>query len=357
MFPTNSSDSQGSPVTPLLLHWYDAHKRTLPWRGTHDPYAIWVSETMLQQTRVETVLSYYSRFLEAFPTVQALADAPLDDVLKLWEGLGYYRRAQNLHKGARQVVDEFGGKLPASVEQLMKIHGIGEYTAGAIASIAFGLPVPAVDGNVIRVVSRVCGIRENVGIPSVHRALTANASQLVSPMRPGDFNQAMMDLGSAVCTPGTPDCEACPLQNHCDAFKEGDAELLPVLPKKNPPKEIEYDLLLIRSEAGVLVRQRTESMLQGLWCFPMLEGHHAIKALPASAKRRLGLKVSNTVYLDDARHVFTHQVWKMKIYRMDTEQVTAPEGWHFVNEAELAALPMPTAIAKARKEAVHLLTE
>ncbi len=346
-----------SLVTRLLLHWYDEHKRTLPWRGAHDPYAIWVSETMLQQTRVETVLSYYPRFLDRFPTVQALADAPLDDVLKLWEGLGYYRRAQNLHKGAQQVVNDFGGKLPQSTEQLMKIHGIGEYTAGAIASIAFSLPVPAVDGNVIRVVSRLCGIRENVGIPSVHRALKESASLLVSSTRPGDFNQAMMDLGSAICTPGTPDCEACPLRDHCDAFREGDAELLPVLPKKNPPREIDYDLLLICSESGVLVRQRTETMLQGLWCFPMLEGHHTTAALPGAVKRRLGLKVGNVSYLEDARHIFTHQVWKMKIYLLETSETTPPEGWCFVSANGLSQLSMPTAIVKARRAAIKFLSE
>ena len=187
----------------LLLAWYDAHARSLPWRGIHDPYRTWVSETMLQQTRVETVLAYYERFLQRFPTVKALAAAPEDDVLKLWEGLGYYRRARNLHRGAQQVMEEFGGVMPSAVEQLRKIHGVGEYTAGAIASIAFDQPVPAVDGNVIRVVSRFRGIRENVGAPSVRRQLTAEAAALVPEERPGDFNQALMDLGSAVCVPGT----------------------------------------------------------------------------------------------------------------------------------------------------------
>ncbi len=344
-------------VSSLLLDWYDQHKRTLPWRGLRDPYAIWVSETMLQQTRVETVLSYYPRFMHAFPTVQALADAPLEDVLKLWEGLGYYRRAQNLHKGAQQVVADYHGILPNTPAELMKIHGIGDYTAGAIASIAFDLPVPAVDGNVIRVVSRLCGIRENVGIPSVKRALTANAAVLVPVERPGDFNQALMDLGSAICTPGTPDCAACPLMNCCNACREGDAELLPVLPRKNPPREIDYDLLLIRSGNRVLVHQRTETLLQGLWIFPMLEEHHAPSALPAAVKRRLGLKAGKAVFLDDARHVFTHQVWQMKIYLLDTACDAAPEGWRFVDAQELASLPMPTAVVKARKAIADRLTD
>ncbi len=336
-------------VSSLLLNWYDHHKRTLPWRGLQDPYAIWVSETMLQQTRVETVLSYYPRFMHAFPAVKALADAPLDEVLKLWEGLGYYRRAQNLHKGAQQVMADYQGTLPHSPAELMKIHGIGDYTAGAIASIAYGFPVPAVDGNVIRVISRLCGIRDNVGIPSVKRALTARAAELVPSHRPGDFNQALMDLGSAICTPGTPDCSTCPLISCCDAYREGDAELLPVLPRKNPPRAMDYDLLLVRSGNRVLVHQRTETLLQGLWIFPMLEGHHAPSSLPAAAKRRFSLKTGKAVFLDEARHVFTHQVWQMKIYLLDTSDTAAPEGWRFVDGQELAALPMPTAVIKARK--------
>ena len=168
-------------ISSLLLRWYDQHARTLPWRGIHDPYRTWISETMLQQTRVETVLGYYERFLQRFPAVTDLAVAPEDDVLKLWEGLGYYSRARNLHKGAKQVMAEFGGEIPSTVDELRKITGIGPYTAGAIASIAFDQAVPAVDGNVIRVVSRLRGIRENVGIPSVRRALEAEASLMVLP--------------------------------------------------------------------------------------------------------------------------------------------------------------------------------
>lgn len=343
-------------IADLLLSWYDRHARVLPWRGIHDPYATWVSETMLQQTRVETVLSYYPRFLAAFPTVQALADAPLEDVLKHWEGLGYYRRAQNLHKGARQVVDTWGGVIPAEPEELRKISGIGDYTAGAIASIAYDRPVPAVDGNVIRVVCRLAAIRENVGIPSVKRRIAQEAARLVPPRRPGDFNQAMMDLGATVCTPGTPDCAACPLRERCDAFAAGDAEELPELPRKTPPRAIDYDLLLVFSDGRVLVRQRTEAMLQGLWIFPMLEGRRAPSALPAAAKRRLGLPLGRAQELGEARHVFTHQVWQMRLFALDTAASAAPEGWRFVTAQELAALPLPTAVAKARRLAMERLT-
>lgn len=331
-----------------LLRWYDEHARTLPWRGIHNAYHTWVSETMLQQTRVETVLSYYQRFIDRFPTVEALAAAPEDEVLKLWEGLGYYRRARNLHRGARQVAEELGGVIPSDVKELLKISGIGEYTAGAIASIAYDQPVPAVDGNVIRVVSRVRGIRENVGIPSVKRQIAQAAAELVPQERPGDFNQAMMDLGATICVPGTPSCERCPVAEMCEACREGDAEDIPELPRKNPPKVIDYDLCLIYNGDRVLMRQRTETMLQGLWIYPMIEEHHTAKQLPALVKRRIGLPVADIQPAGEAKHVFTHQVWQMKIYTMSTT-AEAPDGWRFVTLEEMQALTIPTAVKKAKE--------
>ena len=337
-------------IAPLLLAWYDQHARTLPWRGIHDAYRTWVSETMLQQTRVETVLGYYDRFLQRFPTIADLAAAPEDDVLKLWEGLGYYSRARNLHKGAQQVMADFDGTIPAEVDQLRRISGIGPYTAGAIASIAFDQPVPAVDGNVIRVVSRLTGIRENVGIPSVRRMLEAQAADLVPAQRPGDFNQAMMDLGATICTPGTPSCEKCPLQSLCDAYAAGDAEDLPVLPRKNPPKVIDYAVCLIFSGDRVLMRQRTETMLHGLWGFPMVEGTPTLRQLPAAVKKLTKLAVTDTQSVGEAKHVFTHQIWQMQLYTMHVpETADAPAGYRFVPVEEMASLAIPTAVKAAVK--------
>lgn len=346
-----------SDFSDLLLAWYDRHARVLPWRGIHDPYATWVSETMLQQTRVETVLSYYDRFLRRFPTVAALAAASEADVLKLWEGLGYYRRARNLHRGAQQVMAEFGGAIPTDVASLRKIHGIGEYTAGAIASIAFDQPVPAVDGNVVRVVSRVKGIRENAGIPSIHRCIAAEAAALVPTHRPGDFNQAMMDLGATVCVPGTPSCERCPVAALCDANHEGDAESLPVLPHQNPPRPLDYDVCLIISQNRVLMRQRTEAMLQGLWVFPMVEGHSTLQQLPALVKRLTSMPVSDVRPYGEARHVFTHQVWQMKLYAMVTDALEAPPGWRFVTLSEMETLAVPTAVRRAVQVVREILKE
>lgn len=339
-------------IAPLLLAWYDQHARTLPWRGIHDPYRTWVSETMLQQTRVETVLGYYERFLRRFPTIADLAAAPEDDVLKMWEGLGYYSRARNLHKGAKQVMTEYGGSIPATVEALRKISGIGPYTAGAIASIAFDQPVPAVDGNVIRVVSRLRGIRENVGIPSVRRLLEGEAASLVPAKRPGDFNQALMDLGATVCVPGTPSCERCPLQAACDAFAAGDAEELPLLPRKNPPKVLDYAVCLIFSGNRVLMRQRTEAMLHGLWVFPMAEGKPTLRQLPAAVKKLTKLRVTDIREAGEAKHVFTHQIWQMQLYTMSAPAgAQDPPGYRFIPVAELSALTIPTAVKAAVKAA------
>lgn len=334
-------------IRKRLLSWYDEHARRLPWRGIHDPYRTWVSETMLQQTRVETVLGYYERFLMRFPTVADLAEAPQDDVLKLWEGLGYYSRARNLHKGARQVMAEFGGMIPQDVAALRTISGVGPYTAGAIASIAFDQPVPAVDGNVIRVTSRLFGVRENAGIPSVKRRIETMAGEMIDPERPGDFNQALMDLGATVCVPGTPACEKCPLRALCDAYAAGDAEELPQLPRKSPPKQLYYDVCLIFSGGRVLMRQRTETLLHGLWVYPMIEGTHTHSQLLPAVKRLTKLSVEQITDAGEARHVFTHQVWNMRLYLMQTEATEAPTGWRFVTIEEMDALAIPSAVRAA----------
>jgi A/G-specific adenine glycosylase len=335
-------------ISLSLLAWYDANARVLPWRGFHDAYRTWVSEAMLQQTRVETVLSYYERFLSRFPDLPALAAASEAEVLKEWEGLGYYSRARNLWKGAKQVVSEYGGILPRDPEKLRKISGIGPYTAGAIASIAYDVPVPAVDGNVIRVLSRIFGIRSDALEPETRRRIDALAASLVPAERPGDYNQAVMDLGATVCVPGTPDCSRCPLSAFCDAFRDGDASDLPVLPKARPQKVIPYAVLLIRSGDRVLMRQRTERLLQGLWCFPMLEGTFSKEELAEQVQKKLHLSCSNFMEAGSARHVFTHQIWQMQLYTMSAEaSASAPAGYEFIPLDRLSALPLPIAMNAA----------
>ncbi len=337
------------PIAASLLSWYDRHARVLPWRGIHDPYRTWVSEAMLQQTRVETVLGYYDRFLSAFPTLPALAAASEDQVLKCWEGLGYYSRARNLWLGARQVMEEFDGVLPRSPESLQKIRGIGPYTSRAIASIAFDVPVPAVDGNVIRVISRLYGIRENPLQPPVRRHLEELAAALVPEERPGDYNQAVMDLGAGICVPGTPDCEACPLRFFCDACRAGDAASLPLLPAAKAPREIRWDVPVLFSPEGVLMRRRTEKLLQGLWAFPMVEGRLSPEELKIHLGKKMKTEISSLTLCGAARHVFTHQVWQMTLYTGETGSFAPPPGCEWISPEAFPALALPVAVRSAAK--------
>ena len=335
-------------ISSSLLAWYDLCARDLPWRGFHDAYRTWVSEAMLQQTRVETVLPYYHRFLSRFPDLASLAAAPEADVLKEWEGLGYYSRARNLWKGARQVMSEYGGILPREPEKLRKICGIGPYTAGAVASIAYDVPVPAVDGNVIRVLSRIYGIRTDALEPDTRRRIEKLAASLVPSDRPGDYNQAVMDLGATVCVPGTPDCGRCPLSAFCDAFTAGDAADLPVLPKTKPQIILPYSVLLILSGDRVLMRRRTENLLHGLWCFPMLEGFFQDDELARQIQKKLRLACGGLKEAGAARHVFTHRIWQMRIYTMSAEaSASAPAGYSFIAPDRLASLPLPVAMNAA----------
>ena len=337
------------PVTEALLRWYDENARKMPWRGIRDPYGVWVSEIMLQQTRVDTVRAYYSRFMARFPTPAALAEAPEEEVLKMWEGLGYYSRARNLREGARQVMQRYGGALPRTPEELRKIRGIGPYTSCAIASIAFGAAVPAVDGNVIRVVSRLYDLRDNPKEAKASEEIEKLAAELVPPERPGDHNQAMMDLGATVCVPGTPDCDRCPLREMCRAFAAGTAESLPRLPGAPAPREIEYDLVIPLSGEKTLLRRRTEKLLQGMWCFPMLEGHREPEEIRRLLSGKWGAEAEKPVPAGEAKHVFTHQVWRMKLYVVRTGEIPAPEGYAWIPLADMGELPLPTAMKAARE--------
>jgi len=335
-------------IAQALLDWYDVHQRTMPWRGIHNPYATWVSETMLQQTQVNTVKGYYERFMAAFPTLESLASAQEEQVLKLWEGLGYYSRARNLLKGARQVMEEHGGQLPREEKALRSVSGIGPYTAGAILSIAYDLPYPAVDGNVIRVMTRLYNIREDVGVPSVNRAIWQAARDTMSQERPGDFNQAVMDLGASVCVPGTPNCESCPLRSHCQGYAAGDPESLPVKMKIKAPKVIPMGVGIVTCGEKTLVLQRQERMLGGLYTFVTQPEGNSKTAL---SKRLKSLKVK-AVYgqeLGEARHVFTHQVWEMRIHHYTAESMPEVPHGQWVTSQELAKLPFPTAMKAALK--------
>ncbi len=300
------------------------------------------------------MLSYFSRFMTRFPTVKALADAPEQDLMKTWEGLGYYSRARNLKKAAGQVMAAYHGKLPQTVEELRTLSGIGPYTAGAIASIAFSVQTPAVDGNVIRVISRVKGIREDIQIPSVARQIYIKTSALVPPDRPGDFNQALMDLGATICLPSTPACDKCPLSACCDALKAGDAELLPIKMKAQAPKQTVMGVGLVTCNENILVQMRREKLLGGLWVFVLLEGDNTPAAMEKHLKS-LGLTATYAGDKGSARHIFTHRIWNMHLMHFMAKKDMPVKDYRWVSLAELSELPFPTAMKAALKEAKMLL--
>ncbi len=258
-----------SSFSRRLLAWYDAGHRDLPWRRTRDPYRIWISETLLQQTQVHTVIPYYRKFLARFPTVRALARAPLDDVLKTWEGAGYYARARNLYRAAQLVVAAHGGRLPRRVDELMRLPGIGRYTAGAIASIAFGADAPVLDGNVTRLLCRYFGLRGDPKTAAVRAELWQLAQGLLPRGRAGDFNQAMMELGATVCTPRAPRCAECPLRRGCTARRTGAQDQLPARTARRSAPHYDIGVGIIWKRGRILIQQRpAHGLLGGLWEFP-----------------------------------------------------------------------------------------
>lgn len=310
-------EKQNVPLAALsgdLLRWYDRHARILPWREQPDPYRVWVSEIMLQQTRVEAVRPYFERFMEALPTVEALADAPEETLMKLWEGLGYYNRARNLQRAARMVVEQYGGVLPSSYEQLLSLPGIGEYTAGAVASIAYGIAVPAVDGNVLRVLSRLLASEADIAQPKVKAVFRGIAADMQPSGRPGDYNQAMMELGATVCVPASPRCAACPVAHSCMARQLDCAAALPIKSPKRERRREDRTVFLILCDGKVLIRKRAESgLLSGMWELPNVQGRlseeQAIRQM-----EEWGIQTAAPREAGESKHVFTHVEWWMQGY-------------------------------------------
>ena len=292
-----------------LLNWYRANRRDLPWRRTRDPYAIWVSEIMLQQTRVAVVVPYWERWMARFPTAGALAAAELDEVLSAWSGLGYYGRARNLHRGAQEVVARHGGAVPGSAAELRALPGIGRYTAGAIASMAFDLPEPLVDGNVARVLARLFAIEDDVKASATARRLWQIAGSLVPAHAPGDFNQGLMELGATVCVPGPPRCEVCPLAARCQARAAGIEAALP----RTPPRPRDADKPLLAGTAAwvarrgrlLLARRRPDGLFGGLWELPQAAGLPALRELLAGAGLELEPAARSPVHVH--RQVLSHR--------------------------------------------------
>ena len=313
-----------SSIVSPLIRWYESGHRTLPWREDPTPYHIWISEIMLQQTRIEAVIPYYFRFLSALPTVEALADADDELLLKLWEGLGYYSRVRNLKKAAKTLVAEFGGVLPRTARELQRLAGIGEYTAGAIASIAYGEPSPAVDGNVMRVIARITADTRNVLSPETKRDVTA-ALQKIYPhgKDAASLTQALMELGERVCIPnGAPACHACPLEKLCKAKRDGLTDTLP-LREKTKTRRIEEKTVFIlycKDTDRYAIRKRADTgLLASLWELPNLPAH-LNEADARDAALSLGLSPLSVTPLPDAKHLFTHIEWRLSGYRIECER-------------------------------------
>ena len=342
-----------SELTAPLLLWYDAHRRILPWRETVTPYRTWVSEIMLQQTRVSAVIPYFERFMAELPAVEALANIPEARLFKLWEGLGYYSRARNLQKAAKNVCEQYDGELPRTSAELVKLPGIGAYTAAAIASINFGEPVAAVDGNLLRVAARVSGCGDDVMDAKVRKDFQRRLAAAIDRARPGAYNQAMMDLGATVCLPnGAPLCEVCPARGFCAAYRQGLTEILPVRGAKKARRAEERTVFLIKRGNTLAVRTRPDTgLLAKLTEFPNVLGS-LDEAGAAVTLAQWGLSAKHIEPIGTAKHIFTHIEWQMKGYFAEVEGDC--EAFRWVTREELDALAIPTAFKKYKEEAKKL---
>ena len=318
-------------LTLPLLMWYREHARELPWRSNPTAYRVWVSEIMLQQTRVAAVLEYYRRFMEALPTVDALAAVPEDELMKLWQGLGYYSRARNLQKAARQIMEEHGGVFPTAYEDIRALAGVGDYTAGAISSIAFGIPAPAVDGNVLRVVARITGDDGDITTPAMKKRVTGQLSQVIPVEVPGAYNQALMELGATVCLPnGAPLCEKCPAFGLCRARMDGRIGELPVKAAKKARRLENRTVYLIFYENCVALRRRAKKgLLAGLWEYPneLSDG--------TDWPDIWGFPEGNRSPAGTGKHIFSHIEWHMNGVVVETDSAELPEGWVWCDREEL----------------------
>lgn len=306
-------------VRKKILSWYYENKRDLPWRLQKDPYRIWISETMLQQTQVDTVVPYYNRFIKKFPTVRSLGLAKVDEVLSLWSGLGYYSRARSIHRAARQIIEKHNGSVPKDILQLRALPGVGPYTAGAISAIAFDLPEVAIDGNVTRVISRVYGVREDVTKSHGRKKIASHVQSLMDGPAPGDFCQALMELGAVLCRPRSPHCDKCPATTSCDAFSKGDARALPQKKKKTPPKAVSATaILLSRGKRFLAVKRPERGLLGGLWDFPggtVLEGEKPEIGLERNLSSSLGLVLRGPVEKHgQIVHLFSHRKMTLHLF-------------------------------------------
>lgn len=342
----SKSITQLCKIVKPLLSWYRKNARRLPWRENTDPYRVWVSEIMLQQTRVAAVIPYFLRFMEQLPSVEALANAPWDQLTKLWEGLGYYSRAKNLQKAARVICEKYGGIFPDRYEEILSLAGVGPYTAGAVASISFEQPTPAVDGNVLRVISRLLEWDADFSRGAEKKQVAHLLAEIYPEGQCGAFTQALMELGAVVCTPGTaPRCTACPLQEHCCACAHKTQASFPVIPPKKPRKREDKTIFLLHCGDRIAVRQRDAAgLLGGLWEFPNAEGHLDADAAEAWLWGH-ETKAGKITKIAPKKHIFTHIEWQMDCYLVLSENTSPAFTWVTKGELE-EKISLPTAFQK-----------
>lgn len=333
-------------MIPLLICWYQKNRRDLPWRKNKEPYQIWVSEIMLQQTRVETVIPYFERFIKKLPTLDHLSQIEEDELLKLWEGLGYYSRVKNMQKCAKKLIEKNMHTLPSTYQELIKLPGIGPYTAGAIASIAFEEKVSAVDGNVLRVISRFLSIHQNISNPKVKKEIELLLNEHM-PHESGTFNQALMELGATICIPGNPRCNVCPLQKLCKAYEKGEMYILPIKEKKKKQKDVYITVFLLFYKNKFAIQKRKDTgLLASLFEFPNIEESISTKKIPFSFD-----KVKETTLY---KHTFTHQIWYMKGYILYLNEMPK-ENFTWVSLQELEEnYSLPTAFKYFIKDIKHI---
>ena len=341
-----------SQLPDALLPWYNAVKRDLPWRKDKAPYHVWVSEIMLQQTRVEAVKGYYTRFLTALPTIEALANCDDDSLHKLWEGLGYYSRVRNLKKAAQQIIGLHGGVFPVEYEAIRALSGIGEYTAGAICSICFNQPTPAVDGNVLRVVSRILDDSTPIDLPAQKKAVSDALAQIY-PENAGDFTQALMELGATVCGPNRkPDCEHCPCADFCLGHLRNTAESLPVKLPKKKRREEDLTVLILSCDGKYALEKRSDTgLLAGLWQFPNISGHFDV-GQTLNEVSKLGIVPRDILRQSDKKHIFTHIQWNMRGFYIEVDACGGDFAWLTAEKIE-AESALPTAFRQFWEDMEH----
>jgi A/G-specific adenine glycosylase len=338
-----------SPLGRQLLAWYKRNQRLLPWRETNNPYRIWISEIMLQQTQVDTVIPYYHRFLKAFPTVSSLARAPLQNVLKAWENLGYYSRARNIHSAARMIIEKFDSRIPDNFEVIQTLPGIGLYTAGAILSIAYGQAIPAVDGNVRRILCRLFAIRKPVDDAQVQKQLQKIAASLIPVKHPGDFNQALMDLGATICKAKNPDCLCCPIANLCQARLHDLQSVLPITRKAPAIPHRQAAAAVIRNSKGMLliVQRPASGLLASLWKLPggfIKSEEDTENSLRRNVKEELGIAIQPRKHLASVNHTYTHfritlQAYESRLLK-GTPKPLGCQNWQWASLNDIKKLPL-----------------